>query len=161
MVKLILVLMLAIIFMSCTGSKTRSITETVNTDTNALYQKYHLDKIKLPPGFVISVYAEVPNARSITLSPNGILYVGNRDEDKVYAVVDENKDGIIFQVILPSHAGDRIYPNGYTYLVNKAEEYSENGKVNGNIQVINQKKTMKQILLGLQNEKNIGILLQM
>ena len=55
-------------------------------------------------------------------------------------VIDENKDGIIFQVILPSHAGDRIYPNGYTYLVNKAEKYSENGKVNGNIQVINQKK---------------------
>ena len=79
--------------MSCTGSKTRSSTETVSTDTSALYQKYQLDKIKLPPGFVISVYAEVPNARSITLSPAGILYVGNRDEDKVYAVVDENKDG--------------------------------------------------------------------
>ncbi len=93
MIKLIASLIGAIIFMSCTGSKTRSSTETVSTDTSALYQKYQLDKIKLPPGFVISVYAEVPNARSITLSPAGILYVGNRDEDKVYAVVDENKDG--------------------------------------------------------------------
>lgn len=52
-----------------------------------------LDKIKLPPGFSISIYAEVPNARSMTLSPNGTLFVGNRDRDKVYAVLDKNKDG--------------------------------------------------------------------
>lgn len=55
-------------------------------------------------------------------------------------VIDENKDGIIFQVILPSHAGDRIYPNGFTYLVKNAKKYSEDGKVIGNVQIINQKK---------------------
>lgn len=54
-------------------------------------------------------------------------------------MIDENKDGTIFQVNLPSHSGDRIYPNGYTYLIKKAEKYSENGKVSSNIQVINQK----------------------
>jgi glucose/arabinose dehydrogenase len=52
-----------------------------------------LQKLKLPPRFSISVYAEVPNARSMTLSPKGVLFVGNRGGDKVYAVVDENKDG--------------------------------------------------------------------
>jgi glucose/arabinose dehydrogenase len=41
--------------------------------------------IKMPPGFSISVYAHVPNARSMTLSPNGIVFVGTRKE-KVYAV---------------------------------------------------------------------------
>ena len=93
MIKLIAVFIATIIFLGCTGSKSSNSIETVNTDTSALYKKYQLDKIKLPPGFLISVYAEVPNARSITLSPAGILYVGNRVEDKVYAVVDENKDG--------------------------------------------------------------------
>src|SRR3970040_1183969 len=48
--------------------------------------------IKLPPGFKIEVYTEnVPNARSMTLSPEGVLFVGTR-ESRVYAVVDTNKD---------------------------------------------------------------------
>lgn len=51
-----------------------------------------LDKIKLPAGFTISVYAEVNNARSMALSPSGVLYVGNRDGDKVYAVKDTDGD---------------------------------------------------------------------
>ncbi|MEO5602478.1 MAG: sorbosone dehydrogenase family protein [Cyclobacteriaceae bacterium] len=51
-----------------------------------------LDKIKLPEGFVISVFAEVDNARSLAISPSGIIYVGNRDGDKVYAVQDKDGD---------------------------------------------------------------------
>jgi glucose/arabinose dehydrogenase len=52
-----------------------------------------LHTIKLPRGFEISVFAgNIPNARSMTLSPNGTLFVGNRSGDKVYAVVDHNKD---------------------------------------------------------------------
>ena len=35
-----------------------------------------LNDIKLPPGFEISIYASnVPNARSLTLSPKGTLFV--------------------------------------------------------------------------------------
>jgi glucose/arabinose dehydrogenase len=72
-----------------------------------------LNKLKLPPNFVISIYAEVPNARSMTLSPKGVLFVGNRGGDNVYAVVDENKDG----------KGERVYtidsgldsPNGVAF----------------------------------------------
>ena len=52
-----------------------------------------LDKIKLPSGFKIDVFAEVPNARSMALSPSGVVYVGNRDENKVYAIKDTNNDG--------------------------------------------------------------------
>jgi glucose/arabinose dehydrogenase len=51
-----------------------------------------LDKIKLPAGFKIDIYAEVENARSMALSPSGIVYVGNRDKDKVYALKDTNGD---------------------------------------------------------------------
>lgn len=60
---------------------------------DVLYKKYNLDKIQLPPGFSISVYAEVPNARSMCWGEKGTLFVGNLNKDKVYAVVDENKDG--------------------------------------------------------------------
>jgi glucose/arabinose dehydrogenase len=63
------------------------------TQQDSLYTKYQLDKIRLPPGFSISVYAEVPNARSLCWGANGTLFVGNRAEKNVYAIADTNKDG--------------------------------------------------------------------
>ena len=63
-------------------------------------KKYQLDKIQLPPGFSISVFAEVPNARSMCHGAKGTLFVGNRDGDKVYAVTDDNKDGVADKVIV-------------------------------------------------------------
>lgn len=69
-------------------------TNEVSAKVNSpLFEKYKLDKINLPAGYAIDVYAEVPNARSMTLSPSGVLYVGNKSENNVYAVVDSNKDG--------------------------------------------------------------------
>jgi glucose/arabinose dehydrogenase len=44
-----------------------------------------LERIKLPPGFVISLHARVPGARSLALGPKGTLIVGTRG-DKVFAV---------------------------------------------------------------------------
>lgn len=52
-----------------------------------------ISKIKLPPGFKITVFAEnVKGARSMSKGTNGTLFVGSRDNDKVYALVDENND---------------------------------------------------------------------
>jgi glucose/arabinose dehydrogenase len=52
-----------------------------------------LEKIKLPPGFTIAVYADnVPNARGMTLGKNGTLFVGSRSKSDVYAVVDTDGD---------------------------------------------------------------------
>jgi len=49
-----------------------------------------LDKIKLPPGFKITLYADnVPGARSMALSPDGTLFVGTRGS-KVYALPNRN-----------------------------------------------------------------------
>ena len=45
-----------------------------------------LDGIKLPPGFRIAPYAEVPDARSMTLGEKGTLFVGTR-KGEVYAVI--------------------------------------------------------------------------
>lgn len=55
--------------------------------------KLPLHTIQLPEGFSIDVFAEgVENARSLCLSPNGVLFVGTRTEGKVYALVDEDGD---------------------------------------------------------------------
>jgi glucose/arabinose dehydrogenase len=46
-----------------------------------------LDKLHLPPGFHIELFAEVPGARSMCLSPKGTLFVGTRESPgSVYAV---------------------------------------------------------------------------
>ncbi len=53
-----------------------------------------LEKIELPNGFVISIYANnVQDARSLALSPRGILFIGTRKAGRVYAAIDEDKDG--------------------------------------------------------------------
>ena len=49
-----------------------------------------IDKVKLPPGFKIEVWADqLPNARSMALGSKGTLFVGSRGVGNVYAVVDK------------------------------------------------------------------------
>ncbi|HSF56311.1 MAG TPA: PQQ-dependent sugar dehydrogenase [Algoriphagus sp.] len=73
-----------------------------------------LDKIKLQPGFKIEVWAaEVPNARSMAISENGIVFVGNRQEENVYALVDENADGKADSKYILADGLDM--PNGVAY----------------------------------------------
>lgn len=51
--------------------------------------------IKVPPGFKVTVFAkDVENARSMARGDKGTIFVGNRQKDKVYALVDENNDGV-------------------------------------------------------------------
>ncbi|MFZ7112024.1 MAG: PQQ-dependent sugar dehydrogenase [Desulfatiglandales bacterium] len=73
----------------------------------------HLEKIELPPGFKISLYARVPGARSMTLSPGGTLFVGTRDEGSVYAVLDPDKDQTADEVI--KVAEGLHMPNGVAF----------------------------------------------
>jgi glucose/arabinose dehydrogenase len=58
-----------------------------------------LEHIKLPPGFSIEVYAEVPNARGMVLGTGGTLFVGSKKQGRVYAVVDDEG----------SHGARRVY----------------------------------------------------
>jgi len=52
----------------------------------------NLDKLNLPPGFEIEVYAEVPGARQMAFGQStGTVFVGTRGK-KAYAVVDRDKD---------------------------------------------------------------------
>src|SRR5262245_63542852 len=61
------------------------------------------EKIRLPRGFAITLWSgDVPGARSMSLAPNGVLFVSTRDE-KVYVVVpgraanDPKRDDVIAQ----------------------------------------------------------------
>ncbi|MDP9322015.1 MAG: PQQ-dependent sugar dehydrogenase [Acidobacteriota bacterium] len=52
-----------------------------------------LDRITLPPGFSIALYATgVPNAREMVLGAKGTLFVGSRSAKTVYAIVDPDHD---------------------------------------------------------------------
>ena len=73
-----------------------------------------LEKIKLPTGFSISIYArDVPDARSMTLSPNGTLFVGTRQAGKVYAILDRDHDHIADAVL--TIAQGLQMPNGVAF----------------------------------------------
>ena len=58
----------------------------------------NLSKLHMPAGFKVEIYAEVPGARQMALGTNGNIYVGTRG-NKVYAVVDKNKDHKADQVV--------------------------------------------------------------
>ena len=58
----------------------------------------NLSKLRVPEGFKVEIYAEVPGARQMALGTNGNVYVGTRD-NKVYGVVDKNKDRLADQVV--------------------------------------------------------------
>ena len=80
---------------ACNNNNNKTINSSgtnVSQNTDSLFKKYELDKIKLPDGFKIDIYAEIPDARSLCVSPGGTVFVGTR-KDKVYAITDENHDG--------------------------------------------------------------------
>ncbi len=62
-------------------------------DTKDVIESTSISGINVPNGFTISEYAKVDNARSLALSPSGTVFVGNRAEDKVYALQDLDNDG--------------------------------------------------------------------
>ena len=77
----------------------------------ATAQEIPLDKITVPDGFTIEVYApDVPNARSMALSPTGTLFVSTRRAGDVYAVVDRDQDQVADEVI--TIASGLNTPNG-------------------------------------------------
>ena len=101
---------------SCQGKLSPQSTSNGNNkrDIREAKADVQLDQIKLQPGFKISIWAaDVPNARSMAISDNGIVFVGNRQEKNVYALVDENADGKAdYKYILAE--GLRM-PNGVAY----------------------------------------------
>jgi glucose/arabinose dehydrogenase len=77
-------------------------------------QSLPLHLIKLPAGFSISLFAkDLPGARSMTLSPSGTLFVSTRGEGRVYALQDQNHDGVADQRFVIAEGLDT--PNGIAF----------------------------------------------
>lgn len=101
-----------------THAKTILITLFVfNTGLGFAQAGSHQDLLKnlhVPDGFKLSVFADnLPNARSLALGDNGIVYVGTGTSGNVYAVEDSNHDGVADE----NHtiATDLYMPNGVAY----------------------------------------------
>ncbi len=71
-----------------------------------------LDGIRLPRGFRIAAYAEVPGARSMTLGERGTLFVGTR-KGSVYAVLPGKTAEGLHEVA--TVARDLTQPNGVAF----------------------------------------------
>ncbi len=81
--------------------QTTGVTEFTFIDQTGPYAdgiKKNLERIKLPDGFKIALYAVVPDARHMAVGPQGIVtFVGTR-KDKVWSVTDRNKDRVADEV---------------------------------------------------------------
>ena len=116
MKNLLFFIMTLTLFISCnsnpTAEENSQQASSSGTDLNE-ESTLPIDKIKLPEGFKIEVYAnDVLNARSLALSPKGTLYVGTRrkGEGKVHAVKDTNNNNKADKIF--TLAKDLNMPNG-------------------------------------------------
>ncbi len=105
---LLTVLVIAITLLIYAGK--RFVCFTVEPGNN----DFKLNLITLPAGFKIYLYASgIPGARSMTAGPDGTIFVGTRNEGKIYAVKDTDGD----------YKADRVYtvddglnmPNGVAF----------------------------------------------
>jgi glucose/arabinose dehydrogenase len=73
-----------------------------------------LKQLKLPKGFSISIFAkDLPNARTLALGDEGVIYIGTRQQGSVYAVQDTDNDGFADKKY--TLATDLYMPNGIAY----------------------------------------------
>ena len=99
--RLTMIFLAALGLVSCAGSSSAADTPD-------------LQKIKLPAGFSISVYAaSVPNARQMALGSNGTVFVGSRTAGNVYAIVKGKVLTIAHGLSMPSGLA---FKNGALYV---------------------------------------------
>jgi len=85
-----------------------------------------LEHINLPDGFEASLYAVVPDARSMAMAPQGtVLFAGTR-KDKVWSIVDRDRDRVADEVkdFAPSITfdipnGPCFSPDGFLYIAER------------------------------------------
>jgi len=83
--------------------------------------------IQLPSGFHIEIYASgVLGARSMALGENGVVFVGSRDEGKVYALIDDQGSNANVSVVTVASGLDT--PNGVAFH-NGALYVAENSRI--------------------------------
>jgi len=79
---------------------------------NAAQLRKNLEKIKLPPGFKIDLYAVVPDARHMAVAPStNMLFVGTR-KSTVWAVTNRNSGDVATEVKPFAPSAKFHVPNG-------------------------------------------------
>jgi glucose/arabinose dehydrogenase len=75
--------------------------------------KLDLARLKVPPSFHITVFAEVPNARWMAFSPGGVLLVTDMSEGTVLALPDPKNTGHADRIVTVAH--DLNAPHGVAF----------------------------------------------
>lgn len=90
--------------------------ETVpQTGPRAEAIRRNLQKVKLPPGFRIDLYALVPDARHMAVGPStGIVFVGTR-KNRIWAVTDRTRTRVADEVKVFAPGIDFRVPNGVCF----------------------------------------------
>ncbi|HBI84456.1 MAG TPA: sorbosone dehydrogenase, partial [Alcaligenaceae bacterium] len=77
-----------------------------------------IDKIKLPPGFKVEVWADsVPGSRAIAQGDDGKYYVGTRPLGRVYEITDNGKERTSRVVIDKLNQPTVAFKDGALYVV--------------------------------------------
>ncbi|MDX1332699.1 MAG: sorbosone dehydrogenase family protein [Robiginitalea sp.] len=98
---------------SCNEKKESEMTG-VEEDAPPTETALPLERLNLPEGFKIEVFAEgVDNARSMALGDDGTLFVGTRRANKLYAITDADGDYKADRVILLDSTLE--VPNGVAF----------------------------------------------
>lgn len=93
-----------------TGTTDFTVVEQGGSKAEAI--KAILEKINLPDGFTIDLYAIVPDARHMAVGPQGIVtFVGTR-KTKIWAVTDRDKDRVADEVKDFAPSIEFAIPNG-------------------------------------------------
>ncbi|MGN7516040.1 MAG: PQQ-dependent sugar dehydrogenase [Allomuricauda sp.] len=116
----VLMLLLSVGFIACKGNKESKEEETTeevaeNAEEAPEYTgDLPLDRLNLPEGFSIDVYAEnIEGARSMAMGTDGTLFVGTRNEGSVYALKDVDGDYRVDETY--TIATDLEQPNGMAF----------------------------------------------
>lgn len=72
-----------------------------------------LQQLNLPPGFHLSVYAELLNPRQLALGPEGIIFAGSRRAGNLYALIDADNNHEAEEVITIDN--DLTMPSGIAF----------------------------------------------
>jgi glucose/arabinose dehydrogenase len=100
--------------MKTTGTSL-DIPEIPQTGEKAAAIRKTLQRIKMPPGFKIDLYAIVPDARHMAVGTNvGAIFVGTR-KSKAWVVTDRDKNRVADEVKVFAPSIDFKVPNGMCY----------------------------------------------
>ena len=100
--------------MKTTGTSL-DIPEIAQTGEKADAIRKTLQRIKMPPGFKIDLYAIVPDARHMAVGTNvGAIFVGTR-KSKAWVVTDRDKNRVADEVKVFAPSVDFKVPNGMCY----------------------------------------------